>query len=130
MTDPLEKLVVSGEDLNKELLATVLVDLVRVERDTGEVRFTTRAAKLPKNQQILVFLLGRKAAKALGLIKEEAISPGAMEPKTGMKGGPLRGQLSVLKKSRLVQSDRGKYFVPNYAIEPVKQIITGQKEGS
>ena len=129
MTDPLEKLVVSGDELDKEMLTTVLADLARIEKGSGEIRFTSKAAKLPKNQQILLFLLGRKAAKALSLIEEESIGPMGMEPKLGMKGGPLRGQLAVLKKSRLVQSDGGKYFIPNYAIEPVKELITGRKEG-
>ena len=128
MTNPLERLVVSGEELDQELLATVLVDLVAVEKSSGEIRFTSKAMKLSKSRQILLFLLGRKAAKALGFIEDEAIAPAEMEPKLGMKGGPLRGQLSVLKKSRLAQSDAGKYFVPNYALEPVKELIAGDKE--
>ncbi|MBI2935771.1 MAG: hypothetical protein HYY31_03045 [Chloroflexi bacterium] len=129
MKDPLQKLIVSGGELDKELLATVLADLVRLEKGSGEIRFTAMAAKLPKRTQIVLLLLGRKAAKALGLTDEEAIAPSEMEGTLGMKGGPLRGQLFQLKGARLVQSVGGKYLVPNYAIEPAKELIQAKVGG-
>lgn len=123
MENPLERLTVSGEALDRELLATVLQGLVMVETGTGEIRFTSRVAKLAKRTQILLLLLGRKASSALGFIEDEAISPSEMETKLGMKGGPLRGQLSQLRKERLVQSDGGKYTVPSYAVENVGELV-------
>jgi len=100
-----------------------------VEEGTGEVRFTAKAAKLPKRTQILLLLLGRKAAKALNLIEEAAIRPSEMQTMLGMKGGPLRGQLFQLKRDRLVQSEAGKYTVPNYALEAVKALLEGEAGG-
>ncbi len=129
MENPLESLIVSGEEVDKNLLVTVLADLVRVEKSTGEIRFIGVAPKLPKRIQILLFLLGRKAAKALDLIEEEAIAPSEMEVKLGVKGGPLRGQLFQLKNDRLVQSEGGKYRVPNYALEAVKELLGARTGG-
>lgn len=126
MSDPLRKLIVSGQDLDRELLATVLSGLVMIEGGSGEIRLTAKAAKLPKKIQILLWLLGRKAAKAMELIREEGLSSGEMEKMTGMKGGSLRGQLSILKKERLVHSRDGKFTVPGYAVEYVKEVIQGQ----
>ena len=130
MIDPLEKLVRSGTELDKELLATVLAGLVWIDKDSGEVRFTPEGTRLPKKLQILAYLLGQKAAKALGLVSEELIAPKELATKLGMGGGPLRGQLSMLKKERLVDTKNGKYYIPNYAIESVKALLqnTRRKE--
>ena len=125
MTDPLNRILVSGEDLDRAMLATVLVGLVQIDKVSGDVRFSARSAKLTKKMQILLLLLGRKAAKAMGLIDTEATGPKEMEPVLGLKGGPLRGQLFQLKKERLVQAVKGKYLIPNYAIEAVKELLSG-----
>ena len=123
MTDPLEKLIVSGAELDRELLATVLADLVRIDKDSGEIRFTRKGATLPKKLQILTYLIGRKAAKALGLVPEEPISSKELTTKLGMGGGPLRGQLSILKKERSIDTKDAKHYVPNYAIDQVKVLL-------
>lgn len=130
MEDPLQKLVVDATELDRELLATVLSDLVRIDKATGEIRFTPKSAALPKKSLILAYLMGRKAAKALGLVAEEAISSKELSTKLGMGGGSLRGQLSLFKKERLLDVQNGKHYVPNYAIEQVRTLLeqTGKKE--
>jgi len=123
MTDPLEKLVVSGAELDRELLATTLVDLAQIDKESGGIRFTRKAARLPKNLQILTYLMARKAAKALGFISEELISSKELTSELGMSGGSIRGQLSIFSKERLVEGKAGKYWIPNYAIERVKALL-------
>ena len=61
----------------------------------------------------------------MGLIDTGATGPKEMEPVLGLKGGRLRGQLFQLKKERLVQAVKGKYLIPNYAIEAVKELLPG-----
>lgn len=123
MTDPLEKLFVSSEELDQELLATVLMDLAKIDRDSGEIRFTSKAVRLPKKLQILIYLMSRKAARAHSVISEELISSKELAPKLGIGGSSLRGQLSDFTKERLVESKSGRYWVPNYAIERVKELL-------
>lgn len=123
MIEPLEKLVVSGVELDQKLLATTLTGLVWIDKDSGEIRFTREVAQLPKNLQLLTYLLARKAAAALGFISEEPISSKDLTSKLGMSGGSVRGQLSIFSKERLVANKAGKYWVPNYAIERVKALL-------
>lgn len=123
MSEQLEKLLISGKELDQELLATVLVDLVKIDKDSGEIRLTTKALNLPKRLQILIYITGRKAAKALDVIGEERISPKELASKLGMGGGSLRGQLHNLCKDRFLEGVEGKYLVPNYAIEFVKALL-------
>lgn len=126
MQDPLEPLLVNGQELDRQLLATVLSGLIQIDKLSGEIRLTGKAVGLPKKHQILVYLLGRKAAKAMDRIEEEAISPKEMERELGIDGGPLRGQLSNLRKAHLVQAKGGKYYVPNFAVEAVKKYLTAK----
>lgn len=123
MTDPLEKLAVSASELDRELLATILADLARIDKQSGEIRFTREAAQLPKNLQLLTYLMARKAATALGFIFEEPISSKDLTSKLGMSGGSVRGQLSIFSKERLVANKAGKYWIPSYAIERVKALL-------
>jgi len=123
MENPLEKLLVSHVELDRELVATILADLVRIDKDTGEIRFTMDGAKLSNKLRILTYLLARKAAKALNLVPEEPISSSELTSQLGISGGSLRGQLSLLNGERLIDKREGKYFVPNYSVEQVKTLI-------
>lgn len=120
MVDPLQRLVASSTELDREMLATVLADMAWIDKDTGEIRLTREAVQMSKKLQILIYLMARKAAKALGLISEEGISPSELTSTLGMSGGTVRGQLFILSKERLINSSGGKYWVPNYAIELAK----------
>ena len=123
MVDPLEKLVVDREELDRDLLATVLGGLVHIDKSSGEIVLTREATQLPKKIQLLLYLAGKKAAKALNLIEKEESSPSSIQSALGMSGGTVRGQLSVLAKERRVSSTSGSYILPNYAVEQVKFLI-------
>lgn len=123
MVDPLEKLLVNREELDREMLATFLSDLVYIDKNSGEIVLTKNSTLFPKNKQLLIYLAARKAAKALNLIVEEEISPSAIQSALGMSGGTVRGQLSILAKERYIANNKGKYYLPNYAVEQVKTLI-------
>jgi len=124
MAEPLEKLVISSVDVDRELLATTLMNLVRIDKDKGEIRLTLEAIRLPKKLQILVYLMGRKAATALGILPDEPIAPKDLASKLGRGGSALRGQLATLSgKEHLIKNEAGKYWVPNYTVEQVKALL-------
>lgn len=128
--DPLDKLVVSGAELDKELLSTLLFPFIRLDKDESSVRPTPRWNDLNQQQQILVYLLARKAMVTLPdfNIDEEAAAPILIGEITGA-GSSARGQLSSLRRKKLVDRTRmGKYYIPNYAIEAVKEVVKSQLE--
>lgn len=126
----LDELVVSGAELDKELLATLLFPFIRLDKDDSSVRPTSRWKNLNQQQQILLYLLARKAMWALpdfNLDKETA-APILIGEMTGA-GKSTRGQLNSLLKKKLVnRTASGKYYVPNYALEAVKEIIQSRLE--
>ena len=124
----LDKLVVSGTELDKELLGTLLFPFVRLDKDDSSVRPASRWKDLNQQQRILVYLLARKAMVNLPNfnVDEEAAAPILIGEMTGA-GNSARGQLTSLRKKKLVDRTRtGKYYVPNYALEAVKEIIKSQ----
>jgi len=128
MIDPLEKLLFDREELDREMLSTVLTDLVHIDKNSGEVILTKKALQFPKRLQLLIYLAGRKAAKTLNCLELEETPPNAIQSALGMSGGTVRGQLSLLAKERRVASKRGNYFLPNYAVEQVKALLEQQRK--
>lgn len=128
--DPLDKLVVSGAALDKELLSTLLFPFIRLDKDDSSVRPTSRWKELNQQQQILVYLLARKAMVTLTdfNLDEETAAPILVGEMTGA-GKSARGQLTTLRRKKLADRTRsGKYYVPNYALEAVKEIIKSHLE--
>lgn len=123
MVDPLEKLLVNREELDREMLATALAGLVHIDKNNGEIVLTRKTTQFPKKMQLLVYLASRKAAKALNLVEKEETSSSAIQIALGMSGGTVRGQLSMLVKDRLVKNNKGDYFLPNYSVDQVRALI-------
>lgn len=125
MVSPLERLIVNAEEVDAGLLADTLEPFVRIDGSSGAIRTTSKWATLTVPQKIIIGLLARKGAVALGLVPtgDEAISPQECEQTTGIKGGTLRKALSVLYQDRVLQKDGAKYFVPGYAIEEAKTYL-------
>ena len=128
--DELNALIVSESALNRRLLGATLKGLLQIVEESGAILLTLQAQGLPKKLQIVTYLLGRKAAKALGNLDEEAIPSSELSKAVGMSPGATRGQLSFLKKDGLVDVTDHKHFVPGYAVERAAQAISAAREGS
>ena len=129
MADPLEKLLVRAEDLNRDLLGRVLEGRVRIDADTGRIVPGQGWAKLSPRRRILLYLLARKAATALGILAEgETAGPKVVETDTGVKAGTVRRSLrELLDEGLLAQDAKRGYYVPPYALEQVSALITEEK---
>lgn len=127
MPDELDNLLVSGEELDRKLVADILSPYVRIDKEALSIRPLSPWNDLKAYNKILIFLLSKKAMKALGLsIEEEAASTTEVIKNTGLISGTVYPALkSLLEDDRVIaRAARGKYFIPNYALEKVKQMIT------
>jgi hypothetical protein len=129
MPDPLEKLLVRAEDLNRDLLARVLQGRVRIDADTGRVLPGRGWAKLTARRRILLYLLARKAATALGVpAGGEAAAAKVVEDETGVKAGTVRRNLrELLDEGALAQDAKRRYYVPPYALEHVSALVAEEQ---
>jgi len=77
--------------------------------------------------KILTYLLGKKALRLRGVITEdgERVSPSEIERDTGLKGGSIRPTLTKLVDGRLIRLDKdtNKYYLPDYAVAKVSQVL-------
>lgn len=124
----LEDLLVDRAELDRKLLAEVLVGFVGI--DGGRKEIVTRPGweKLGVEQKVLVLLLARKAMAAMPEVglETEGMSPKDIEAATGVRGGTLRPALSGMRKqSRLAQDKAKRYYVPTHAVNAVCSVITG-----
>lgn len=125
----LEDLVVSGEELDKKLVAEILAPYLRLDKDKCSIRPTEGWLRLSEEQKIPVYLLARKAMVALnfGLTAEGATASEVVQD-TGVKRGTAHPALRRLLGNRsLGQSQDGRYSVPNYAIPQIKSMLSEKK---
>jgi DNA-binding MarR family transcriptional regulator len=120
--DPLDDLLVKKQDLDRKLLAEVLTPYIKLDQDSGTVIPTPAFARLTNSAKILVFLLGRKAAKSLNLLAEtEERTPKEIATLTGINYNSVKPMLSSLHKARKVQKAGDSYSVPDHAILTIRE---------
>ena len=120
MSDPLRELLVDKDQLDRELLSKVLKHYLKIDKDSHSVRFTAMSEELTIDNKIIIFLLARKAMKAMELTNTESSKPGEIEKATGIKGGTLRPKLSKMYDKKLIDKDEaGGYFVSDHSVEIV-----------
>lgn len=129
MSDELQKLLVSGKEIDQKIVAEVLEPFLKIDKDTYDIRPLSSWSDLKADIKILLYLTARKAIVALGLpLSEERASATEIMQKTGMKKGTVNPSLRALFKNRLIeQSEDRKYFIPNYAIEKIKVLISEKR---
>ena len=121
----LDELLVDSEELDRELVGTVLLPYLRIERRTCEVIPLPAWDEAPTEVRVLLYLLARRAMRALQLpLGSEAASPVEIERATGIPGGSVRPALKRLLKARAVAKQGATaYIVPNYALERVREYV-------
>jgi len=126
MNHELESLLVSGKEVDKKLVAEILEPYLRIDKETCDIRPLSSWGEVKAYNKILLYLLARKAMKALGLeIEDESASATEIVQNTGLKKGTVNPALRGLFDGRVVaQDEERKYYIPNYAIEKVKAIVS------
>jgi len=126
----LEELLVSGKAINRELVAEVLSPFIKIDRDTCEIIPTAAWRKLSNEAKTLLYLTARKAMVALEVpVGPESATPQEIERGTGVIGNSLRPLLKRLSEQRILAKADGRYFVPNYALQDVKDCLSERAKG-
>ncbi len=120
----LEELVVDSREIDRELVATFLFPYLRIDRATAGVIPMPAWALVPNEARVLLFLVARKAMRALGISELDGAPPLEIERATGIPGGSVRPALKRLLKARLVQRDiAAGYIVPNHAMVRARSYV-------
>ena len=125
MSNELDDLFVDGKEIDKKLVAEILLPYVKIDKNTCEIRPLRPWNDVKAYIKILIYLLARKAMVAWGLNIEEAASNTEIISNTGLKRGTVHPAVRQLyDEKNLEQTKEKKYYVPNYSIEKVKSMIS------
>ena len=125
--DNLEELVVSGAEMNRNLVAEVLSPFARLDKDNATMLPHDGWPQLKVDQKVLVYLVSRKAMSALEFpLDEEAAGAKTVAQDAGLPSGTANPSLRRLLGNRVVaQTSEKKYYVPNHAMPRVRTMILG-----
>ncbi len=118
--DPLARLLVDETELNRGLLADVLEPYAVITKESGNPVFKPAYNELSAANKIVVFLLSRKASKALGRTAREEATPKEIAASTGVKYDTVKPTVSDLNRDRVLAKNGEAYFVPDYSVLTMK----------
>lgn len=127
MNNEFESLFVSGKEVDKKLVAEILSPYLSIDKETCDIRPLSSWSELKAYKKILLYLVARKAMIAFGLnLPEENASATEIMVSTGLKQGTVNPTLRqlLLEDGVLGQTKERKYYIPNFAIEKVKAMIS------
>jgi hypothetical protein len=124
---PLDELLVSGGELDQELVSTVLKPVLRIDKDSLGIRPQDAWRRLSARARIGAYLLARKAMAALGLLEDERCRPAEVIRNTGLPSGTVYPTLKDMFESRPQLVDKSadsRYSVPGWAVRELADLIS------
>lgn len=128
MNDELEALVVSGKELDRKLLAGILLPYVRLDRDACDIDTLEAWLGLRANLKILVYLLARKAMVALEFdLGVEGATASEVARVMDISQDAVNPELRKMRNEGILEQAKDfRYFVPNHAVVRIRGMISTQ----
>ena len=126
--DPLERLFLDQEEVDRERLSEVLSGKIGIDRETGDPYFLGEFSDLSNKQKIIIYLLYRKAAVALGKLSddEEGVQSKEISDVTGVKYNTVRGWLPKMDHLILKDDDKSGYHIPPHSLDEAMEVIADE----
>jgi len=126
--DELDDIFTRGNTLDAKLLTDLIKPYLVIDLDDdNRVVLNEAGYELTAENQILLYLLSRKALLKKGLIDEEGITPATIISLSGLKGGTVHPALKSLRTKGLVTTRNSLYIIPNHQLYKLKKRLL--KEG-
>lgn len=126
--DPLDSVFVDkNQPADRKLVADILRPLVTIDKE-GTINFKAKYSELDESKKALVYLIAKKAMvlKEIENIAEESknneISEGA-----NIKKKNVENTLYNYYKHLVEKGNKG-YFIPNYNLKRVRDVLLGEKD--
>lgn len=129
--EKLEDLVISGKEIDQSLVTEILAPYLRLDKDTCSIRPTAEWDSFSNKAKVMLYLIARKAMKALDFaLESEEASPSDIAKETGMKRGSVFPTVRELSADRLIEQTRklGGYLVPNHALQRIRSMIQEERK--
>ncbi|MFH1107511.1 MAG: hypothetical protein V1787_06500 [Candidatus Micrarchaeota archaeon] len=124
--DPLDSLFVKGDEVNRELLSSILSQFVRLDEKGRIFPLASFYSQSNKNK-ILLLLLSKKALNLKSGL-DEPITPSALAKLSDIPEGSLRPTLRLLVDERLVDDENSRYLVFSHALPRCAELFSQKKD--
>ncbi len=122
--DNLDKLFVSGEELNSNLLFDLLKDRVKLTEE-GDVIIL---GKFDPIQKIILYCLAKKVLFSKKKVEEESSGPAEISSKTGLAQGTAKVYSRKLEDEKILVNKGGKYYIPNFMLHQLQEKLKNEKQ--
>lgn len=122
--DPLDKIFTTDKEVDLQALSDILFPYIKINSEDNSIFFTDLGNNLSVNNKLIIYLLARKALKLKNRIEIEGVSPIEILNDTHLKDGSVHPGLKKLKDKGLATVKEGKYFIPSYQLNIIKEIFT------
>lgn len=121
--ETLEELLVDEEEVNEELLKSLLSQYLKIGRQSGSLIPNKEFEELNAQQKIAVTLLAQKARYELDLAETEWLSPSEINDLIGVNTGTIYPAVRDLADENIADDDDGSYRIPTHNLERIKSYI-------
>jgi len=119
----LDDLLVDEKELNENLLVDIIEEYAEIGKESGEVILKPAFEELKSEKKVAVVVALQKARHELDYIDTEKSTPSELEEISGLKLGTIKPKVRELEKEGLLKNEDGSYFLPNYNLNKIKELI-------
>lgn len=124
--DPLDKLFVKSDEVNRDLLGAILIKYLRIDEKGGIFPLPPFFSETNKNKVLLALLARKVIALKLGV--EELTAPKDLSKMLDIPDGSLRPTLRELVEERIADEENSKYKIYSQALNRCAEILKEKKE--
>lgn len=126
--DPLQRVVVDKEAINREQLADAIDGVLGVDGDSGELVPQSGYHKLDNKSRFVARLLARRAAVALDIIDEEEVgaSSGDLAERMDPSSSTIQNYGSLDFAAN--DDDHGGYYIPSHSVGLAIEYLSDDSE--
>lgn len=114
--DPLQNLYVDKDEVDRLRLFLSIKDYVGIDKDSGDPVFFENYYELDENKKIIIYMLYRRAASALGHLSDVGISMRDLSKKLRIDYDEVKDKLNNITSIER-DKDKGKYYIPGDNLE-------------
>lgn len=129
MNQKLNSLLVDEKKVDEELISSILEPYIRIGKDSGIIIPTVNFQKMTVKNKLIVYCIGRKAAKMTGILREnEPLKLEILSSRINVPTQVLRVTASRLKKKGILDSSKNGYYISTAKLLNVKaELQSGRK---
>lgn len=121
--DPLDKLIVDENEINRELLATILNGVVTIGKQSGQIIRQPAFDDLVSKQQVAVLLLAHRVRYERDLVDSEWAAPAELAEQSGMASGTVRPKIRELTEDGIAEENDSTYRIPPHRFQQVQRLL-------